>query len=165
MRFHLPIDQHSVAKRSNKKKSVTGDTLSTDLLMENIQGISIMDPTDSTLIQSRVLQLQLSCFQIPTVYLKPSSTMTAWRRLHYAWKNITQKERNQTPPASLRLACVNVYLCAQCAMCMPLQSLSVPVKLHFLLRVLSSVHLVHLHQYCTYIQFQCTSTLIKCYHF
>lgn len=53
----------------------------------------------------------------------------------------------------------------QCAMCMPLQSLSVPVKLHFLLRVLSSVHLVHLHQYCTYSQFQCTCTLIKYYHF
>ena len=83
MRFHLPIDQRSVAKHS-KKNSVTGDTLSTDLLMENIQGISIMDPTDSTLIQSRVLQLRLSCLQIPAVYLKPSSTMTAWRRLQYA---------------------------------------------------------------------------------
>lgn len=80
------------------------------MLMENIQSISIMDPTDSTLIQSRVLQLQLSCLQIPPSILNPCSTMTD--RKDSSMPEKTLRKRKETKhPGSLCLACVNVYMC------------------------------------------------------
>lgn len=94
----LPIDQHRVCtSKDTVKSSVTGDTLTTKVLMENIQEIPIMGPTDSTLIQSRVLQLQLSCLQIPPVYLKPRSTMTSREDSSMPEKTLRKRKATKHP--------------------------------------------------------------------
>lgn len=73
-----------------------------------------MDPTDSTLIQSRVLQLQLSCLQIPPVYFKPGSTMRDREDSSMPEKTLRKGNETKHPwllSLSVCLACVNVYLC------------------------------------------------------
>lgn len=93
-----------------KKNSVTGDTLLSNLLMENIQGTSIMDSTDSTLIQSRVLQLQLSCLQIPLSILNPVQQWQTEKTPVCLKKHYAKGKKPNTLP-SLWLACVNVCIC------------------------------------------------------
>ena len=79
--------------------------------MENIQGISITDPTDSTLIQSRVLQLQLSCLQIPLAYFKPSPTMTDQEGSGMPEKTLRKRKETKHPHLPLSSVCKCVFVC------------------------------------------------------
>lgn len=85
-----------------------------------------MDPTDSTLIQSRVLQLQLSCLQIPPVYFKPCSTMTDREDSSMPEKTLRKRKETKHRRLSLSSMC-KMYLCVHvCAGYVPVRRLGVP---------------------------------------